>query len=141
MTLPNNNKVKKSVLNTVLNTVRAVKSFSVPPEECNTLASFIEFSNREFKGNFSQAIIFAMKETLERHTPANPQPTIDRCLRLNMPVKSNLLCCVPGCIAKAKHRLTLKNFDGKTEPFNVCETHKKWKHPEYKFVVRRKPLG
>ena len=137
----NNNSLKKSVLNTVLNTVRIVKSFSVPTEECNTLVKFQELADRDFKGNFSQALIFAMKETLERHTPANPQVTIDRCLRLKMPVKSNRLCCIPGCQAKTKYQIVLKNFAGKEEQFNTCERHRRWKHSEFKFMVRWKQIA
>lgn len=120
--------------------LRSIVSLSVPQEEIETINKFQEFVDREFKGNRSQAIIFAMKETLERHTPSNPQPTIDRCLALNMPVKSNSLCCIPGCIAKASYIIILKNFQGKEETFNVCEKHKHWKHKDYKFLKASKPL-
>jgi hypothetical protein len=117
-----------------IGTVRIIRSFSVTPEEQETLIKFQEFVDREFRGNLSQGIIFSMKETLERHTPSNPQPTIDRCLTLNMPVKSNNLCCVTGCTGKAHYKLTLKNYEGKEEIFNVCWLHRKWRHPTFRFA-------
>jgi len=132
--------LKEKKENRITGSLRAIHTFSVPQEEAETLIKLQEYANREFKGNRSQAIIFAIKECLERHTPSNPQPTIDRCLKLNMPIKSNSLCCVLGCIAKSHYQLTLKNFEGKEETFNLCERHRKWRHGDFKFIVRMKRL-
>jgi len=112
---------KNRVLNTVLNTVRIVKSFSVKPEKCNTLKAFIEFCEREHI-TFSDGILWALEEFLQRHTPYNPQPTLDRMFQTGMPAKPNTLCFVPSCRAKAKFQLTLKNFNGKTDQ----QVHEYW---------------
>ena len=140
MTLPNNNNEQKTcVLNTVLNTVRIVKSFSVKPENCNTLNSFISFCEREHI-TFSSGVIWALEEFMKKHTPPNPSPTLDRLFNLEMPVKPNTFCFVPGCKMKARFQLTLKNFEGKEELFNVCWKHHKWKHKTFRFLVRMKEL-
>jgi len=128
----------KTVIHT--GSLRIIKTFSVTQEESKILSKLDEFADREFKGNKSQTIIFLLKEGLERHTPSNPQPTIDRCLNLNMPVKSNNLCCVPGCIAKTSYKLILKNFQGKEETFNVCNKHRTWKHHDFRFLKSSKRL-
>ena len=135
----NNNRLKTSVLNTVLNTVRIVKSFSVKPEKCNTLTAFIKFCEREHI-TFSSGVIWALEDFLKRHTPPNPQPTLDRSFNLEMPAKPNTICCVPDCRAKSRYQIVLRDFHGKEEVFNVCGRHRRWKHPKFRFIVRSREL-
>jgi hypothetical protein len=85
--------------------------------------------------NKSQLYIRAMQEFLQRHPLPNPQSQIDRMLRVEMPHKPVTQCCVSNCRGKAKFLLTLKDFSGKTEQFQVCENHKLWKHPKFRFLV------
>jgi len=118
---------------------RIVKSFSVKMEKKGVLEQFVAFCGREHI-TFSDGILWALEEFNKRHTPGNPQPTLDRCLALGMPVKPNTMCFVPDCRARARHQIVLKNFDGKEQLFNVCDRHKRWRHPEFKFIVRRKTL-
>lgn len=119
---------------------RIVKSFSVKQEKAQILETFQAFCKREHL-TFSDGIMWALEDFVRRHTPPNPQPTLDRCLRLGMPVKPNTMCFVPDCRAKAKHQLILKNFRGNEEVFNVCTSHKRWKHKEYRFIVRSKKIS
>jgi len=135
----NNNNKKTRVLNTVLNTVRIVKSISVKPENCNTLKRFMAFCEREHI-SFSDGVLWAMDEFLKVHTPPNPQPTLDRMFNLGMPAKPNTLCFVAGCRRKSVFRLVLQDFEGRTELFNVCAKHKRWRHPRFRFIVRLKTL-
>ena len=135
----NNNNDNNNVLNTVLNTVRIIKSFSVKSEKCNTLDAFMEIVRREHI-SFSDGVIWALEEFNQRHTPANPQPTLDRILRTNMPVKPNTECFVEGCKAKSKYQVVLRNFKGEEQTFNVCKLHRRWKHPEFKYPIRAKRL-
>ena len=119
---------------------RMVKSFSVKQEKAAILNGFLAFCEREHI-TFSDGVVWALEDFLKRHTPPNPQPTLDRCLSLGMPVKPNTMCFVPECRAKAQYQLVLKNFKGEEQLFNVCARHKRWKHKEYRFVVRHKKLS
>jgi len=131
--------VKLSVLNTVLNTSRIVKSFSVKPDDCNTLAAFIEISRRE-DPDFSTTVVKAMREYVQRHAVPNPQARLDRLLEIGLPHKPSWQCCVPGCEAKAQFQLILRDFDSKTELFQVCKKHKRWTHSRFKFLVGWKDI-
>jgi len=139
LTLPNNNnRLKTSVLNTVLNTVRIVKSFSVKPEKCNTLIKAMEIFKRE-QVDFSSGVLWALSEFVERHS-YNPQPTLDRLMNLEMPNKPRTVCFVPDCRAKSRYAIVLRDFKGAEETFHVCSRHKKWKHKQFRFLIRSREL-
>jgi len=129
----------ESVLNTVLNTVRVVKSFSVKPEHCHTLACFVELIKREGL-DFSAGVMKALTEYVEHHSVPNPQARLDRCLAIEMPHKPAWQCCVPNCENKARFQLILADYEGKTEVFRVCVTHKRWKHKRFCFLEGFKEL-
>lgn len=38
-------------------------------------------------------------------------------------------------LGKAKFRLQLKDFGGKTEMFHVCMRHKNWRHSQFRFLI------
>ena len=134
-------KSEDSVLNTVLNTGRTVKSFSVKGRDCITLKTFMEIALRERrsfeeKDGFSSAIIRAMNEYIEHHPIPNPNCTLDRIFSTGMPARSISQCCVPSCNCKAKVLLTLRDIEAKTERFQVCEGHFKtrWTHPRFRWL-------
>jgi hypothetical protein len=116
-----------------------ITSLNIPMTESEFLQRFDEIARRDGKSR-SQLILISMKEYMERHTPPNPQATLERTMAVNMPVKSNNCCCVPDCRGKAKYRLNLKDFNGKTEVFNTCLRHKNWRHEKFKFLVGVKEL-
>jgi len=128
-----------SVLNTVLHTQRIVKSFSVKPSDFNTLVAFLEISQRE-DSDFSTTVVRAMQEYVQHHSIPNPQARLDRILDIELPHKPRWQCCVPECKAKATYVLFLKDYEGKTESFQVCSQHQKWKHSRYKFLSAYREL-
>lgn len=70
------NKTKATgVLNTVLNTVRKIKSFSVEPEDFPVLEEFEKIAEREAgKKGFSKVLVKgAIKEYNQKHRIGNPQ--------------------------------------------------------------------
>ena len=132
---------EEAVLNTVLQYSRIVKSFSVKREDCNTLKAFMEIARRERNSfedqtGFSAAIIRAMKEYVEHHPIPNPQCTLDRNFKTDMPARSINQCCVANCNCKARFLLTLRDIQGETEQFQVCEDHfkVKWTHPRFRWL-------
>lgn len=67
-------KRKEIVLNTVLNTVRIVKSFSIRSSELDVLQQFLLIARaEEGPRGFSDTILNAMKEYNQRHGEGNPQ--------------------------------------------------------------------
>jgi len=84
--------------------------------------------------SFTRLAIEAFKEYLEKHPVPNPQTQLNR-FETNMPAKPSWQCFVPNCRAKVKYKLELKNFEGKNDYFLVCEKHKKWRHPEFRFLI------
>lgn len=136
----NNNNEKKDILNKLLNKQQIIKSFSVKKEHYNILAQFMEIARRERKtfeekDGFSSCVIRALKEYAEHHPLPNPQVTLQRSFNLDMPAKFTFECCVPTCKRKAKLMLTLKDFEGKTEQFQVCIDHARWRHKQFRFLM------
>lgn len=134
-----------SVLNTVINTERIIKTISFRREHFQLLRNFtdkakLERSNFQAKDGFSELAIKAFTEYMQHHPLPNPQLTLERSLNLGMPAKKSSQCCVSNCQGKARFRLILKDFEGKREVFHVCETHKKWKHKRFRFIESIKKL-
>jgi hypothetical protein len=144
----NNNNEKSSVINTViqyneklLQHLRLVKTFSITPEKIPIYKEFCRIAEREAgPRGFSEVLLKAMEEYVKRHSIPNPQTTLNRTLELGIPAKRYDMCSVPNCKRKAAYQKTLRNYNGKTEVFNVCENHKKWRHPDYPFIVSFKTL-
>jgi len=90
--------------------------------------------------SFSHLATVAFQEFRQHHPLPNPQAQIDRMLDIQMPHKSVSQCCVGVCKRKAIQLLTLKNFEGKTQQFQVCEGHKNWRHPKYKFLLNYREM-
>lgn len=118
-----------------------IKSFSFPntPAIKEMFEHFAEIARRE-GANKSQLYLRVLQEFLLRHPLPNPQSQIDRMLQVQIPHKPVTQCCVQGCRGKAKFLLTLKDFSGKTEQFQVCLNHKLWKHPKFRFLVSFREL-
>ena len=135
----------KHLLNKLLNKERFNISVSFTREEFNKLAIFLEIAKRERKTfaekkGQSAAVKRAMWEYVEHHPVPNPQVTLERGFNLGMPTKPSDVCCVNDCRAKAVFLLTLKDFNGKTETFNVCYRHKRWKHERFRYLASFKPI-
>ena len=112
------------------------KSLAFPPtEESIKMLKDADVSAKRDGWSFSHFVAVAIQEYLNHHPLPNPQSQIDRMLEVEMPHKPVTQCCVQGCRGKAKSLLTLKDFNGKTEQFQVCLNHKLWKHPKFRFLV------
>jgi len=137
----NNNNDNNNLLNNLLNKYKSylIKSFSVKAEFYPFFAKFLEKCEREH-WDFSYAVNLAIKEFVDRHCVPNPQMTLERTLELGLPAKAHDVCCVPGCKRKAKFRKQLRSYDGKTEIFQVCEFHKRWRHKDFPFLISFKKL-
>ena len=140
---PNNNNEKSTYYNKLLNKSKTylIKTFSFPNNiqihELFTL--FDKLAKREGVPK-SQLFLKALIEYVNRHCVPNPQMTLDRTLELGLPAKAHDVCCVPGCKRKAKFRKQLRSYDGKTEIFQVCEFHKRWRHKDFPFLISFKKL-
>jgi hypothetical protein len=112
------------------------KSFSFPKTvEVDEIFQKLDEIARRDRWTKSQTFLVALKEFVTRHQLPNPQAQIDRILKLKLPHKPINICCVPNCRGKAKFRLQLQDFGGKTEMFHVCERHKNWRHPQFRFLI------
>ena len=135
-------KYRQLIPDSVILQTRITKSVNFTREDFPLLYAFMEVAKRERRSysdreGFSSCAKRAFMEYLTRHTPPNPQLTLDRATQLNelgLPVKPNFLCCVPKCNRKAKYQLRLRDYKGQTEQFNVCQRHKRWTHPTFRFV-------
>jgi hypothetical protein len=85
--------------------------------------------------SFNKLAYDAFKEYLVRHPLPNPQAQLDRMLEVGMPHKPIATCCVGNCRRKAHYTLRLKSFEGKQQLFQVCEFHKNWRHPQFRFLI------
>lgn len=91
-----------SVLNTVINTERIIKTISFRREHFQLLRNFtdkakLERSNFQAKDGFSELAIKAFTEYMQHHPLPNPQLTLERSLNLGMPAKKSSQCCVSNC--------------------------------------------
>jgi len=123
-----------------INKAIIVKSISFRREHFLLLQDFMEKAKLErtsfaSKDGFSELAIRAFTEYMQRHPLPNPQGRLDRIIATNLPQKPSNMCCVPTCRGKAKFRLQLKDFNGKTEMFHVCERHKNWRHSQFRFLI------
>jgi hypothetical protein len=86
-------KRKGIVLNTVLNTVRIVRSFSIQQQDLRVLNEFQVISRREAgPRGFSETILKAMKEYNHKHGEGNPQLKIATYLDSNAASPVRVLC-------------------------------------------------
>jgi len=116
-----------------------IRSFSINLKDLEYLQKLREIGLRENKSQ-SEMIVIAVKEFVKKHSIPNPQAQLDRLLQIQMPHKPSWQCCVENCHTKALFHLFLKNFEGKTECFPVCWRHRRWKHPQFRWLVGRKKL-
>ena len=128
-----------NLLNKLLNKSLIIKSFSVTRQDFHNFAAFLEISQRE-DPTFTCTVMKAIREYVRTHHIPNPQSTLPRSLALGLKAKSKHLCCVGDCRGKARFLLTLRNFQGQQEQFQVCRQHKRWRHPQFKSVIRVKPI-
>jgi len=140
----NNN--NNHLINKLINKSTIIKSISFKKPEFNKLLTFMEVARRERqtfeeKTGFSTCVKKAMWEYLKKHPLPNPQPTLDRSLNLDMPVKPTNACCVPHCRTTARYILMLKNFKGVVERFPVCRKHRNWKHKDFRWLVGKKEVS
>jgi len=141
---------QKDFINKLINKSIIVKSISFRKEHFPILFQFIEKARLErsssaSKTGFSELAIKAFSEYLQRHPLPNPQTILEHFSLTGLPAKPAWQCCVPNCNNKARFQLILKDFQGKTETFRVCQVHRKWKHNRFRFLVGfgeiRKQLG
>jgi len=90
--------------------------------------------------SFNNLVRHALAEYYQRHPLPNPQSQIDRMLEVKMPLKPTSQCCVAGCRRKTKWFLRLQNKQGKVQEFQVCDSHKRWLHPDFKMLVSYREL-
>ena len=128
-----------NLINKLINKSLIIKSFSVTKPDFHNFAAFMEISERE-DPNFTCTIMKAIREYVRAHHIPNPQSTLPRSLELGLKAKSKHVCCVGDCRGKARFLLTLRNFEGKQEQFQVCRAHKRWRHPHFKAVIRVSPI-
>jgi len=117
----------------------AIATFSLKISDLPILNKIEKLGDLEGKSR-SAMIVTAIQEYLHHHDPPNFQPTLDHAVNIGMSVKSSSVCCVGECKRKAKHRLVLKDYEGKTETFNVCDLHKRWRHKVFNQVVGHKQI-
>lgn len=131
-----NNNEKTTYYNKLLNKSYLIKTFSFPntAQTHELFRMFDELAQREGTSK-SQLFLKALVEYVNRHCVPNPQMTLDRALTVGLPAKPSDVCCVPNCKRKAKFLKQLRNYNGKTEFFQVCEVHKKWRPKDYPFLI------
>ena len=117
------------------------KSFCFPnTQEVRELFKDLDAIGQRDGWTKSHTFLTALKEYVEHHPLPNPQAQIDRMLEVQMPHKPVHQCCVGSCRRKAEFLETLKDFEGKTERFQVCSIHKNWRHPRFKFLVNYRQI-
>jgi hypothetical protein len=90
--------------------------------------------------SFNNLVRRALSEYYQRHPLPNPQSQIDRMLEVKMPLKPVTDCCVGNCRRKTRWVLRLQNRVGKVQEFVVCDSHKRWLHPDFKLLVSYREL-